>query len=163
MGKETIKINPEDMEIISPVSIDRSNKQIPIETIIEYKNRGLSLSEIEKLIGCSKQNVSQRLQEVGYDKNNLEHFKKNRKEVFAFIQSKMLNSIDKEEIKRMPVAQRVLCSGILYDKEEKEGEKIVETVNYGDLKAVHERLRNERETLEKIIDITPQSQQEEKK
>jgi predicted DNA-binding protein YlxM (UPF0122 family) len=153
MDKEIIKINPEDIEIISPVSIDknRKNKDIPIQTIIEYRNQGLSYGEIAKLTGCSRQNVQQRLDSVEYNKEDLANYKKHRADMFAFIQSKMLNSIDNEEIKRMPVAQRVLCTGILYDKEEKEGGKIVETVNYGDLRAEYERLRNERESLEKAL------------
>ena len=153
MDKEIIKINPEDIEIISPVSIDKSrkNKDIPIQTIIEYRNQGLSCGEIAKLTGCSRQNVQQRLDSVEYNKEDLANYKKHRADVFAFIQSKMLNSIDDVEIKRMPVAQRVLCTGILYDKEEKEDRKVVEFINYAETKENYERLRKERESLEKVL------------
>ncbi len=110
-------------EIISPDCnidrIDRSHKNIKIETIIEYKNRGLGYSEIAKLTGCSRQNVEQRLKTVEYSKEDLENFKNHRKDVFAFLQSKLLNSIDAEEIKELNPLQRIIGAGILFDKEEK--------------------------------------------
>ena len=106
-------------EIISPDcdGIDRTSKSIPIEIIIQYMSRGLNIVEVAKLCGCSKQNVQQRLKAVAFDKTDFENFKKSRGDVFAFIQSKLLNSIDSEEIKKMPVYQRVVSVGILYDKE----------------------------------------------
>lgn len=107
-------------EIISPdCNIDRSHKNIPIETIIEYRNRGLGYSEIAKLTGCSRQNVQQRLETVEYSKEDLENFKNHRKDVFAFLQSKLLNSIDEGEIKELNPLQRIIGAGILFDKEEK--------------------------------------------
>ena len=105
-------------EIVSPDNrIDRSNKDIPIQSVIEYRNKGLSLGEIAKLTGCSKQNIHQRLESVGYDKENLEYFKKHRGDVFAFIQSRLLNSIDDETIKGMNAYQRIIGASIMYDKE----------------------------------------------
>lgn len=107
-------------EIISPdCDIDRTHKNIPIQTIIAYKNRGLGYSEIAKLTGCSRQNVEQRLSTIEYSKEDLENFKNHRKDVFAFLQSKLLNSIDEGEIKELNPLQRIIGAGILFDKEEK--------------------------------------------
>ena len=115
---EIIKAYPE-VEIIPPDGIDKSrrNKDIPIETIIEYRSKGLSLNEIAKLIGCSKQNVHKRLEAVGYSKEDLENFKNHRADVFAFLQSRLLNSIDDETIKELNAYQRIIGIGVLYDKE----------------------------------------------
>src|SRR3990170_5494193 len=113
--KENKPIIPD--EIISPdCEIDRSHKNIPIETIIEYRNRGLSYMEIAKLTGCSRQNVQQRLETVEYSKEDLDHFKKHRGDVFAFLQSKLLN-IDMGEIKELNPYQRIVGASIMYDKE----------------------------------------------
>lgn len=107
-------------EIISPdCDIDRSHRNIPIQTIIAYRNRGLSYGEIAKLTGCSRQNVQQRLETVEYSKEDLENFKNHRKDVFAFLQSRLLNSIDTKEIKELNPLQRIIGAGILFDKEEK--------------------------------------------
>ena len=114
---EAIKAIPaEDVEVISLTKVDKK-EIIPIESIIEYASKGLNLSQIAKLCDCTRQNVHQRLQAVAYDKAVLENFKRHRGDVFAFIQSKLLNSIDDQAIKSMNAAQRVVCTGILYDKE----------------------------------------------
>ena len=131
-------------EIISPdCDIDRSHKNIPIQTIIEYRNRGLGYSEIAKLTGCSRQNVEQRLSTIEYSKEDLENFKNHRKDVFAFLQSKLLNSIDISEIKELNPLQRIVATGILFDKEEKlqEPENINTFALIADLEAVQKRIR----------------------
>ena len=115
---DEIKFTSKDIEIIKPdCDIDRSHKDIPIETIIEYRNKGLTYKEIGKLTGCSRQNIQQRLEIVEYSKEDLENFKKHRGDVFAFMQSKLINSIDLEEIKEMNPYQRIISTGILFDKE----------------------------------------------
>src|SRR5574337_839065 len=91
---EVIKAIPAgDVEILPPgQDVDKPQKNISIESIIEYASKGLTLSEVAKLCNCSKQNVQQRLRAVAFDKTDLENFKNHRKDVFAFIQAKLLNS-----------------------------------------------------------------------
>lgn len=156
MSEEIIKVNSEDMEIILPDGIDRTkrNKGIPIETIIEYRKRGLSINEIAKLCGCSKQNVHERLETVGYDDKDMENFRRHRAEVFSFIQSKLLNSLDLETIKDMNPYQRIISASILFDKERLETGKSTENIDvhqiYKDIKKREERLRE----LRKIVGET---------
>lgn len=59
---EAIKAIPaEDVEVIPPDGIDTKTKDIPLETLIALRNKGLTLEEIAKLINCCKQSISQGL------------------------------------------------------------------------------------------------------
>jgi len=148
--KENQPIIPD--EIISPdCDIDRSHKNIPIETIIEYRNRGLSYTEIAKLTGCSRQNVHQRLETVEYSKEDLDHFKKHRGDVFAFLQSKLLNSIDSDAIKGMQPYQRIIGASIMYDKERLEQGKSTGNINILEVTATIDDLQRQAEVLRKSL------------
>ncbi len=107
----------EDVEVISDKDIDKPQKDIPIETLVSLRNKGLSFEQIARITGCCKQNVHQRLESIGYSKERLENFKESRADVFAFMQSKLLNSIDNAAIQKMQPYQRIIGTGILYDKE----------------------------------------------
>jgi len=148
--KENKPIIPD--EIISPdCDIDRSHKNIPIETIIEYRNRGLSYTEIAKLTGCSRQNVQQRLETVEYSKEDIENFKKHRGDVFAFLQSKLINSIDSDAIKGMQPYQRIIGASILYDKERLEQGKSTGNINILEVTATIDDLQRQAEVLRKSL------------
>ena len=131
--------------------IDRSRKNIPIESIIEYRNRGLSYTEIAKLTGCSRQNVQQRLETVEYNKEDIENFKKHRGDVFAFLQSKLINSIDSDAIKRMQPYQRIIGASIMYDKERLEQGKSTGNINILEVSATIEELQRQAENLRKSL------------
>jgi predicted DNA-binding protein YlxM (UPF0122 family) len=148
--KENKQIIPD--EIISPdCDIDRSHKNIPIETIIEYRNRGLSYTEIAKLTGCSRQNVQQRLETVEYSKEDIENFKKHRGDVFAFLQSKLLNSIDSDAIKGMQPYQRIVGASILFDKERLELGKSTGNINILEVTATIDDLQRQADELRKQL------------
>lgn len=150
---EAIKAFPaEDVEVISLAGVDKK-EIIPIENIIEYVNKGLTLSQIAKLCGCSRQNVHQRLQAVAYDKAGLENFKRHRGDVFAFIQSKLLNSIDDQAIKSMSAAQRVVCTGILYDKERIERGLSTENISIAEINLSLEQIGKRKEELLRQIGV----------
>jgi exopolyphosphatase/pppGpp-phosphohydrolase len=101
----------------------------------------------------------------GIDLKHLESFKNNRADIFAGKQEQILASIDDVAIKCMPVAQRIISLGILYDKERLErGQSTANiaydapalAIRYQELRAM---LRDAREqgsiTLDsKTIDIT---------
>lgn len=116
--EDVIKTIPaEDVEVLPDRSIDRTQKDIPIETLIALKNKGLTLEQIAKIVKCSKQNIQQRLDAIGYNKQDLENFKETRADVFAFLQSKLINSIEHTKIKKLNPYQRIVGASILYDKE----------------------------------------------
>lgn len=118
-SNEIIKAIPiKDDEVNPPgKNVDKPQKDIPIETLISLRNKGHTLEEIAKIVNCCKQNVHQRLDAIGYSKERITNFKENRADVFAFMQSKLLNSIDDAEIKRLNPYQRIVGASILYDKE----------------------------------------------
>lgn len=106
------------MEEVSNVeNVDSAPKFVPIEDLVAYAEQGLSLRKIGKLTGISPQAVSQHFQRAGYTPKRLRHYKQHRADIFAYYQTILLNSLTESEIKRIPPAQRIVCLGILYDKE----------------------------------------------
>lgn len=130
--------------------IDRPQKDIPIETIISLRNKGLSLDQIAKITGCCKQNVHQRLESVGfgYSRERIGNFKESRADIFAFIQSKLLNSLDDAEIKKLNPYQRIIGTGILYDKERLERGQSTEIIDVTHTINSIEELSNREKILE---------------
>lgn len=73
--------------------------------------------QIADAVHCGRQLVHQVLQRYGIEANTLESFKEHRADILAGKQEAILNSIDTDAIKGMPVGQRIMSLGILYDKE----------------------------------------------
>ena len=96
---------------------DKTPKGIPIESIIEYRSKGLSTREIAALTNCTHSNIVQRLQRIAEDIDTLPHYKSHRADILAINGRRILNSITDEDIKKAPAGQRVMMYGILYDKE----------------------------------------------
>lgn len=118
MDENQTPLIPEIVENIDINDIPKTaQKGILLQDIIELVNKGLNYSQIARVLKCSKNNVIQRLKTVGYNQQSLENFKKHRGDIFAFIQSKLLNSINDETIKEMQPYQRIISTGVMYDKE----------------------------------------------
>ena len=90
---------------------------IPIESILEYRTKGLTYEEIGNLLGCTKVNIHYRLKPYMDEINGLADYKKHRADVIAIKGRKILNSLTDEDIQKAPAGQRVMMYGILYDKE----------------------------------------------
>lgn len=95
------------------------NRGSKAPAIIEIKTKHPDLSSVEigKMVGCDHSNVIRTLQRYGIDKAETEDYKSHRADILAGIQVKLLKSITDEDIKGMPVGQRFMGYGILYDKE----------------------------------------------
>lgn len=130
---------------------DSSNKYIPIEDIIEYCNKGLSYREIGELLGCSKQNISQRLDAIGYAPERLKNFHKNRADIFSFLQSKILNSIDEDAIQKAPLNLKVVSAGILYDKERLERGKSSQNISIVEVQGSIKELQDQADKLRQSL------------
>lgn len=104
-----------------PPNIDELNpvprKIYSTEELASMKDRGLSLSEIGKIIGRSKQAVSQRLKAHGISIQEAEVFKKDRSAILRHKQKLLLESIDKGVISKMSGKDRFISLGIAIDKE----------------------------------------------
>ena len=138
MEAESIQDNvPADTNTIN----DTNNKGIPLQRLIELRSKGLSYSEIGSLVNCSKVNVYNRLVDFKEDIESLKSFKDNRADLFAVYQSALINSINLNDIKKMPAASRVTAAAILYDKERLERDKSTSNVGI-------EAMVTHRQTLE---------------
>ncbi len=114
----------------NPISeIKYSPKYIPIESLIEYANKGLSYPEIGKLVGCSPENVCQRFKAIDYTPERLKDFKKNRADILAHLQSKLINNISEDDVQKAPLGTKVLAMCQLYDKERLERGQSTEIVD----------------------------------
>ena len=146
----------DNIQVITDDAVDeipRDSRQIiPIESIIEYRKKGLSYSEIAAIVGCSKQNVHTRLQTISYNPLDNDNFIKNRAEVFAFIQSRFLNSLDEQAIQDMSPYQRIIAMGILFDKERLERGESSSNVSISLSNRLQKALKR-RQT--KVIDVEP--------
>lgn len=95
---------------------DTAPKNIPIESILELRNKGLSLSQVGKVLGCSSVNVSNRLKQYQPTFERLEHFKKNTSDIFTLKLSEVINALTLDEIKKASPQVKGMLIGILYDK-----------------------------------------------
>lgn len=137
--------------------VDTAPKNIPISTILQYKNKGLSDTEISRLVGCSQQNISQRLQEYRLEIDGLKAFKENRADTFAVLESKLLNSLCESDIKSMSAGSRITGAAILYDKERLERGQSTQNIAYTDMSRRLSELDNEINRLsEELGDIIEQ-------
>ena len=96
---------------------DTTPKNIPIEVLIDYNNKGLKLKDIATLTGCTESNVSKRLKDSDYNPQYLKAYKENRADLLAHYQSQLLIGLS-SDIKRMQPRDKVVALGILVDKEQ---------------------------------------------
>ncbi|MFZ5989438.1 MAG: hypothetical protein ACOYWZ_20270 [Bacillota bacterium] len=91
-------------------------KNIPLELLIAYAERGLGLEEIAKLVGCCKSNVFYRLKAEGYTPERIQEFEKYHTKILLQKMSLLLQNLDQEKIKKMCGRDTVMSYGILFDK-----------------------------------------------
>lgn len=89
-------------------------KYIPLADLIEYRKKKLSYDDIGKLVGCSGQNVQQRMADL--DIEGFENFRKSKDTEYELLQHKILKSVDSTSIEKTPFVQRVTALAILEDK-----------------------------------------------
>ena len=87
---------------------------IPIERLIEYRRKGLTMKEIGLLCECSEANVSKRLKHV--DMDGLDVFSKHKAEVFESKQRELINVLTPDKLNNMSASQAIVGAAILQDK-----------------------------------------------
>ena len=92
-------------------------KNIPIETIIEHKQQGLTTREIGKLLDCDHSNIIRRLQRVSDQIDILPQYKRHRADILALKGREILSNITQDKLKTSSAYSLSLMYGILYDKE----------------------------------------------
>lgn len=93
------------------------NKYIPADRILELHEKGLSNSEIARVLGCDKSNITRRLQKLLPEEARKREYLRNRADVFASVQRRILESVTEADIKKASLKDRVISVGILYEKE----------------------------------------------
>jgi len=89
---------------------------IPAETIIElYLVKRLSQSEIARTLGVCHQTINERIKRLGLD--SLTNYKNNRADLLALLQRQITDAITASDIQKAPLRDKVVATGILYDKE----------------------------------------------
>jgi predicted transcriptional regulator len=92
-------------------------KGIPIEKILDLKDKRLSHQQIADLLGCDKSNITNRLKKYRPTLDKIAGHKKHRADILTNIQAKLLDSVTDDKIKECTVPQLTVAYGILYDKE----------------------------------------------
>lgn len=89
---------------------------ISLEEMVDLRRKGVSLAQIGKMAGISRQAVAQRLERSGLDPSEIARFRKDKSLILHGKQKLLLDHIDAEAVKKMAPRDRVLSFGILYDK-----------------------------------------------
>ena len=129
-------------------NIDRT---FPTAKIIELRNKNLSLSEIAKMAGVSRQAIHQRLRPYSHAISNLDAIKNQRADLLSLITNNMLEvylSLTPGEQKDMILRRGLLDFGILYDKLRLETGQSTSNVAYMDLIKARQQLQGELQAIE---------------
>lgn len=92
-------------------------KGIAWDEVFLLKRKGLSNAQVGKLLGCSAQNIDYLIKKYGDSLETVETYKKNRADLLAAKQSRLLEALTDEKIEKMAGRDLVVSLGILQDKE----------------------------------------------
>ena len=126
-----------------------TNKNIPIARILDLRKKGLSYSQIGKIIGCSKTNISARLSNHAKNIAGLQPFKKHRADIFALKGMEIVNCLTPAKIKKASAYQLAGMQSIFYNQERLERDK--STNNLSILIGNVGALRHKQQALEEAI------------
>jgi len=118
---------------LAPIEPDTPNslsKDISIEAIIGLYLKGKSQAEISRQLGCSRANISERLGKYEEDVKALPDFKRNKADMLAMYQRRILNTLTPEDIEKQSAYQRVGMFSILFDKERLERDLSTDNVSH---------------------------------
>ena len=104
-------------------------KNIPIESMLEYRKKGLTHADIAAIIGCDRSNVSRRLQPYKDDLDTLDLYKHHRADIIAIKGKQILNNITPDKIQKASAYQLTGMYSILFDKERLEREQSTANVS----------------------------------
>lgn len=146
---DTLDINPDDLGI----DTTRQPKNIPIQEILDLRKRKppLSLSQIGKILGCSRQNIHDRLRD--FDEDGYERFRKSPDSVYEVLQHKIISKIDDHKIAKSNLQQSVWSLGVLEDKKRLIRNETTEVIDINILVTNIQERKKRRDELLKIVDV----------
>ena len=92
-------------------------KGIDKEKIAALREKGLSITDIARIVGCAKQTVFYHLHNMDVEQEQIEEYKTNRADYLAGMQLRLLASITPEDVRKMQPGSRILGACQLFDKE----------------------------------------------
>ncbi len=139
------------------VNYSTGSKRIPIELLITLRHKKLPIKAIARIVRCSSATVRERLKKAGaHEVAFIDEFKKNRADVLAYHQRRILGSIGEGDLNDASLKDKTQSFGVLYDKERVEIGK--QTGGLRDLKI---NIINFSEGGGKSIVVIPPTQNEE--
>ena len=153
-GKQAIE-HPNNLPALE---IDRIDTPVPLAKIIELRNKKLSYDEIGTLLGCTRQNIHQRLQPFRQSIDHLKSVKDNRADTLAVVSDTLLNSLTGTDIKSASAYQRVGMYGILYDKERLERGQTTANIGHVDFTGQLKDLEAQEAALMAELGMTPEDE-----
>jgi hypothetical protein len=130
----------------------RTPRQIKILDVKQC-NPNITVREIAKIADCSHVTVVNTLKKYYIDKQDVDNYRKYRGDILAGVQHRIIRSITDDNIKDMPVGQRIMSYGILYDKERLERNQA--TAITDDMSSIIDRIESR---YTKAIDVSDVSQ-----
>lgn len=130
-----------------------TRKATPIQSkILKIKEQhpDLSTHKIADLVPCTHVSVIKCLTKYSIDTKGLESYKQHRGDILAGVGERIIKSVTDEDIKKMPVGQRIMSYGILYDKERLERGQATSITD--DMSSIIDRIE---QRYTKAIDVTP--------
>ncbi len=112
------------------LEVDLIEDNIPIAKIIDLRNRKLTYLEIARILGCSEQNVHQRLQPFRQSIDHLQAVKDTQADTLAVISDSILSSLNSKDIQKSSAYQKVGMYGVLFDKERLARDKSTSNVHH---------------------------------
>ena len=110
IAAETIK--PQQIHRVKPKTQTKTQK---IHELIEAGCH--KVTTIAKAADCNHALVSRVLSRYNIEQDQVDGYKRNRADVLAGIQHRLIKSLTEEDIKKAPLGSRVLAAAQLYDKE----------------------------------------------
>ena len=141
-------MNPEQTDL-TPTK----RNPIPINRLIELRNKGLTYQEIADIVGRAKPTVFERLQDHIHEIDNLKSFKENKADVLAVHQARLLNNLTMEDIKKSSGYQTVGMFSVLHNQERLERGESTSNIAYADLTGKLDEMQAKRKALEKELGI----------
>jgi hypothetical protein len=87
---------------------------IPIETLISLRNTGeLSMKSIAQIMGCSAQNVTNRLWEADAKLRAMKHFRKAKSDLLQVKQMEIMSAMNEKKMKQAPLREQAFALNVV--------------------------------------------------
>ncbi|KKN40946.1 hypothetical protein LCGC14_0728310 [marine sediment metagenome] len=124
---DKVAVAPSDIAALQ--AIDEVDETIPIQKLIDLRLKNLPYSKIAAIVGCSFQNVHQRLQRIVGYVDHLQAVKDTRADLLTITNGRMLSELSMRDYKGTSDRDLAVSFGVLLDKERLERDKSTSNVN----------------------------------